>query len=96
MHIADITINSTWQNLETVISTATSATFIFDTEKKYSIQVKSDVPVTICNASAEPTDDSGLVLNYSDQLILKVKTGELYAKCAGEKAILNINEIEED
>lgn len=96
MHKADVEINSSWQNLATVISTAISDTFTFDSDKKYSIQVKSDVPVTICNSSAEPTADEGIVLNYSDQIILKVATGNLYAKCSGEKAILNICEMEED
>ena len=96
MHIADVTINTEWQNLATVISTAISDTFTFDTDKKYSIQVKSDVPVTVCNKSTTPTGDEGLVLNYSDQLILTLPSGNLYVKVAAKEAILNINEIEEE
>ena len=96
MHIADVTINAEWQDLATVISEAISDTFTFDTSKKYSIQVKSDVPVTVCNKATTPEGYEGLVLNYSDQLILTLPSGNLYVKAAAKEAILNINEIEEE
>lgn len=95
MHIADVTVNTGWQDLATVISTAISDTFTFDSDKKYSIQVKSDVPVLVCNASTEPTEDVGLVLNYGDQLVLTLPSGNLYVKSVSKEATLNIQEFEE-
>lgn len=96
MHKADVTVNTNWQNLATVISTAISDTFTFDSSKKYSIQVKSDVPVLICNSSSQPTGNEGLVLGYGDQLVLTIPSGNLYAKSSATEAILNIQEFEEE
>lgn len=94
MHIADVTVNTGWQNLATVISTAISDTFTFNSSKKYSIQVKSDAPVLVCNSSSEPTGDVGLVLNYSDQLIFTLPSGNLYVKTAAKEAVLTVFEGE--
>lgn len=93
MHIADVTINTGWQNLATVISTAISDTFTFNSSKKYSIQVKSDVPVIACNKSTTPTGEEGVELNYGDQLIFKVPSGNLYVKASSKEAILNVQEL---
>jgi len=96
MNKADVTIQGgDWVALSSAISTAISDTFTFDSDKKYYFQVKSDVPVTFNNSAAEPTDDSGIVLSYGDQLVAKVPSGDMYVKAHGNQATINICEGEE-
>ena len=96
MNKADVIIQGgDWVALSDAISTATETTFTFDADKKYYFQVKSDVPVTFNNSSTTPTDDSGIMLSYGDQLVAKVPSGDMYVKAHGNQAVINICEGEE-
>ena len=92
MTICDITLDSEkgWKNVADLISAKTETTFTFDSSKKYYFQVKNG-NVLFNNNSTTPTDNSGLVAERGEQVVMLIASGNLYAQANGGKAVVNVS-----
>lgn len=93
MTIVDIKTKGTagWQSISSLASEALGETFTFESGKKYYFQVKSDCSVTFNNSTTTPTDESGVILDYGDQLIALINSGDMYVDSHNGDAIINIS-----
>lgn len=95
MHIANVTITSTWQDLEQLISTATGAVFQFDKSKNYYLVNDGVNTVYLVNKEGEaPTEGAplGVPLALQEQAGLKLETGKVYVSTQSGTANLHIEE----
>ena len=92
MTVCDITLDSEngWQEVATLISAKTGNTFTFASDKKYYFQVKNGT-VLFNNNSATPTDNSGLIADKGEQVVMLIASGNLYAQANGGKAVINVS-----
>ena len=93
MHIANVTVKSTWQDLESLISSATGSVFYFDSSKNYYL-VNDGVNTVYCvNKEGEaPTElpPLGMPLALQEQAGLKLATGKVYVATQHGTANLHI------
>jgi DNA-binding beta-propeller fold protein YncE len=95
MHIANVTVTSTWQDLESLISSAKGVSFSFDATKKYYL-VNDGVNTVylVDKEGAAPTEGApiGLPLALQEQAGLKLETGKVYVATQSGTANLHIEE----
>lgn len=95
MHIANVTVTSTWQDLEQLISTATGAVFKFDESKNYYLVNDGVNTVYLVNKEGEtPTElpPLGVPLALQEQAGLKLETGKVYVATQHGTANLHVEE----
>lgn len=92
MTICDITLDSEngWENVADLISAKTGTTFTFASDKKCYFQVKNG-NVLFNNNSTTPTNNSGLVAERGEQVVMLIASGNLYAQANGGKAVVNVS-----
>jgi len=96
MHIANVTVTSTWQDLEQLVSTATGAVFQFDESKNYYLVNDGVNTVYLVDKEGEaPTElpPLGMPLVIQDQAGLKLATNvKVYVATQHGTANLHIEE----
>lgn len=96
MHIANIKIGDSWENLEELVSSKLSNTFTFDPSKNYYLVNCGGFSCLFINQQDKPDTmvSDGLPLEPKEQCGLKLTTGKVYARCLS--GITNIHvEVEE-
>lgn len=90
-HVANVAVNSTWQDLESLISTATGSTFSFDSSTDYYLVNSSGATVYCVNQAAEPSVSAplGVPLGTLEQAGLKLASGKVYV--ATESGVANLH-----
>ena len=97
MHIANVLVTKTWQDLESLLSTATSTTFTFDSDTNYYLTNDGTQKIYLVNKSSPaPTDEAplGLPLNPGEQAGLKLASGKVYVSTVSGTANLHVESEE--
>lgn len=83
MHVANVSVNKNWKNLEDLISEKTGSEFTFDSSKNYYLTNCGGFPVLFLNQENEPaeSDMSGLKVDIMEQCGLKLTTGKVFTRC---------------
>ena len=92
MHIANVVVNNTWQDLESLISSARGETFTFDATKNYYLVNSSGGVVYCVNQSAQPSVAAplGVPVANMEQCGLKLATGSVFVSTESGTANLHI------
>lgn len=93
MHIANVTVTSTWQDLESLISSAKGVSFSFDATKNYYLVNEGVNTVYLVNKEgAAPTEGApiGVPLALQEQAGLKLAAGHVFVSTQHGTANLHI------
>ena len=83
MHVANVTVNKDWVNLEDLISEVKGEAFTFNVESNYYLVNCGGLPVLFLNTAEKPEDTitKGLEVESKEQCGLKLTSGKVFARC---------------
>lgn len=83
MHIANVTVQNKWEDLEELITASKGEPFTFDNSKNYYLVNCGGFDCLFLNQDSKPEEEivSGLPVTPKEQCGLKLSSGKVYARC---------------